>query len=342
MKRIILTGALAVGGGARRRRRPPMRRGTSARSGCAGRRAARPADAPALGDAAVRDGHVDGRRPGGRAPPLLPYYRLRILPRYEMPDGETFYIPGANVICTDGGCIAACGTGLVPGAVGGGRERRRLHAAHQLGHGRRTTAVPTARPYAVLFNQRPAASPSNTVWKQPRLLRIEVGSHALTPWSLGGASWMAYYPRYHVLSRDGALVPRRRRPSTGSSGAAGHGGATADGHGWTIAAAAVVALAAAAGGGPAGCGGRGPADPWPGTTMPGSATTNVTSTPCFGPTTPRSCATWRCGSARATTPPTSRRRSSWRPGAASRGCATEAARCSRGSTGSPPTWRATG
>ena len=53
------------------------------------------------------------------------------------------------------------------------------------------------------------------------------------------------------------------------------------------------------------------------TTMPGSATTNVTSTPCFGPTTPRSCATWRCVSAPETTLPTSRRRSSWRPGAAS-------------------------
>ena len=25
----------------------------------------------------------------------------------------------------------------------------------------------------------------------------------VTPWSLGGASWISYYPRYHVLSRDG-------------------------------------------------------------------------------------------------------------------------------------------
>jgi len=83
------------------------------------------------------------------------------------------------------------------------------------------------------------------VW-QSRHYSVVVNFSQITPWSLGGASWMAYYPRYHLLSRDGrwfhagASVDRlvRGRAAPAEAG---------DGHGWPVAAAAVVALAAAAG-----------------------------------------------------------------------------------------------
>jgi len=51
--------------------------------------------------------------PHAERPPLLPYYRLRFLPSYEVPNSDAFYIPGAKVICTDGGCIHVR-RGLVP------------------------------------------------------------------------------------------------------------------------------------------------------------------------------------------------------------------------------------
>jgi hypothetical protein len=69
----------------------------------------------------------------------------------------------------------------------------------------------------------------------------------LTPWSLGGVSWMAYYPRYKVLTRDGAwfhVGESVDRLVLGQTAKADDGG-----HGWPIAAAVVVAIAAAAGAG---------------------------------------------------------------------------------------------
>ena len=68
--------------------------------------------------------------------------------------------------------------------------------------------------------------------------RSSPGSAEVTPWSLGGASWMVYYPRYHALSRDGrwfhagADVDRLVRGPAAASGGGGHG--------WPVAAAAVV------------------------------------------------------------------------------------------------------
>lgn len=177
-----------------------------------------------------------------QSPPLLPYHRLRFLPRYEFSDSDTFYISGAKVICTDGGCIRVR-RGLVPALSA---------AAASVGSftPRISSVTVGDRPradrggFAIMRNQRPAPLPSTAVW-QSRHYGIVVKFSELTPWSLGGASWMAYYPRYHALSRDGhwfhagADVDRLVRGQTAVAEAG-------DGHGWLVAAAAVIALAAAA------------------------------------------------------------------------------------------------
>ena len=133
-------------------------------------------------------------------PPLLPYYRLRFLPSYEVPNSEAFYIPGAKVICTDGGCIQVR-RGLVPAlsaaAADVGAFTPRISS---ITVGDRPRAD-RAR-FAILFNQRPAPLPSTVVWKS-RHYSVIAKFGEITPWSLGGASWMAYYPRYHALSLDG-------------------------------------------------------------------------------------------------------------------------------------------
>ena len=178
-------------------------------------------------------------------PPLLPYYELRFLPRFEFPDSDTFYIPGAKVICTDSGCIRVR-RGLVPtlsaAAASVGSFAPRVSSV-TIGDRPRADRAG----FAILFNQRPARLPSTSVWKS-RHYSIIVKFSEITPWSLGGVSWMAYYPRYHALSRDGrwyhagADVDRLVRGPTDRADAG-------DGHGWPVAAAAVVVLAAAAGAG---------------------------------------------------------------------------------------------
>jgi hypothetical protein len=177
--------------------------------------------------------------------PILPYYRVRFQPRYELPDGDTFYIPGANVICTDSGCID------VPQGLVAGMSAARADIGALTPHitsalvGTRSRADRGA--FAILFNQPPARAPSTAVWKSPHT-SISIEFSEVTPWSLGGASWMAYYPRYHLLSRDGrwfhagAEVDRLVRGSTAEADAGA-------GRGWGIAAAAAVVLAAAAGAG---------------------------------------------------------------------------------------------
>ena len=183
-----------------------------------------------------------GRKAG--SPPLLPYYRLRLQPRFEVPDADTFYIPGAKVICTDSGCIRVR-SGLAPAlqaaAAGVGAFTPRISSVTVNDRPRTDRAR-----FAILFNQRPGPLPSTAVWKS-RHYSIMAKLDGITPWSLGGASWMAYYPRYHALSRDGrwfragAGVDRLvRGPSQAAAG---------DGDGWPMAAAAVVVLAAAAGAG---------------------------------------------------------------------------------------------
>ena len=179
------------------------------------------------------------------SPPLLPYYRVRFLPRYELPDGDTFYIPGANVICADRGCTAVPHRLVAAmSAAAASVDSLAPHISSALVGDRGRTDL--AR-FAILFNQRPAPAPSTAVWGS-RHVSISIEFSAVTPWSLGGVSWMAYYPRYHLLSRNGRwyhagadvdrLVDGGR--TTAKAG---------DGHGWGIAAAAAVVLVAAAGAG---------------------------------------------------------------------------------------------
>jgi hypothetical protein len=101
--------------------------------------------------------------------------------------------------------------------------------------------------FTLLFNQRPAPAPSTDVWES-RHIAISIEFSQVTPWSLGGSTWMAYYPRYHLLSRDGRWYhagPDVDRLVSGRAAAANDAG----GREWGIAAAAAVVLAAAAGAG---------------------------------------------------------------------------------------------
>jgi len=241
MKRIILAGALAMAAALAAAQTAQAKGYISAirvcgPSGCA------TADAPRSAKWRFGMDMYSDARPAVATPPILPYYRLRIAPRYEMAS-DTFYIPAANAICADGGCTRVR-KGLSPAlsaaAAGVGAFTPHIRSVTVDDNPRADLQA-----YAVLFNQQPAASPPNAVWKS-RAYPIEVRFTRLTPWSLGGVSWMAYYPRYGVLTRDGAwfhvgddagrLVLGRRAPAGG-------------GHGWPIAAAAVVAAAAAAGAG---------------------------------------------------------------------------------------------
>ena len=181
--------------------------------------------------------------PHAERPPLLPYYRLRFLPSYEVPNSDAFYIPGAKVICTDGGCIHVR-RGLVPAlsaaAANVGAFTPRISSVTVGGRPRADRAR-----FAILFNQRPAPLPSTVVWKS-RHYSVIAKFGEITPWSLGGASWMAYYPRYHALSLDGRWFHAGTdvdRLVRGQAAAA----EPANGHGWSVAAVVVVALAAAAG-----------------------------------------------------------------------------------------------
>lgn len=178
------------------------------------------------------------------SPPLLPYLRLRLQPRYEVPDSDTFYIPRANVICTDGGCIRVR-RGLVPAlsaaAASVGSFTPRISSVTVDDRHRSDRSG-----FAILFDQQPAPLPSTGIWKS-RHFSVIVAFSERTPWSLGGASWMAYYPRYHALSRDGRWFHAGAevdRLVSGRAAAPGGGG-----HRWPVAAAAVVVLAAAAGAG---------------------------------------------------------------------------------------------
>jgi len=207
-------------------------------SGCATVHAPR----PAMGRFGMH--MLMGDAPAALGPPLLPYYRVRFRPRFELPDGDTFYIPEANVICKDGGCTRVP-RGLAPAmsAAAASVDSLAPHISSVTVDDRNRA---DAGRFAILFNQRPVGLPSTAVWHS-RHHSVIVEFSKVTPWSLGGASWITYYPRYHALTRDGVwfhagpgvdgLVRGRRAETAG------------DGHGWPIAAAAVVALAAAAGAG---------------------------------------------------------------------------------------------
>ena len=185
-----------------------------------------------------------GASPAAASPPLLAYYRLRFLPRFEVPDGDTFYIPEANVICRDGGCTQ------VPRRLAPAMSAAAASVDPLAPHITSVTVDDRRRAdpgrFAIMFNQRPTGLPSTAVWHS-RHYSVIVEFRETTPWSLGGASWMTYYPRYHALTRDGLWfhagpdVDRIVREPTAA--------ATSDSRPWPVAAAAVVALAAAAGAG---------------------------------------------------------------------------------------------
>jgi hypothetical protein len=244
MKRIILAGALAVVAALAAAETAQAKGYISSirvcgPSGCA------TADAPR--SAMQRFGMdllTDAGLPA-ESPPIVPYFRLEIRPRYEMPS-QTFYIPDANVICRDGGCTRvrkALTPALSAAAANVGSFTPRISSVtvndrHRADRNR----------FAIMFNQRPAALPSTTVW-QSRHYSVIVEFTHVTPWSLGGASWMAYYPRYHALSRDGAWFHAGSSVDRLVRGQARPAEAGDDSHGWGIAATAAVALAAAAGAG---------------------------------------------------------------------------------------------
>ena len=185
-----------------------------------------------------------GDGPPAVPPPLLVYYRLRFLPRFEVPDGDTFYIAQANVICKDGGC-SQVPRGLAPAMSAAAASvdplTPQISSVTVADHPRADPAR-----FAIMFNARPIPLPSTAIWGS-RHYSVIAEFRTVTPWSQGGASWMTYYPRYHALTRDGvwfhagADVDRLVR---GPTAAASDGG-----HSWPVAAAAVVALAAAAGAG---------------------------------------------------------------------------------------------
>jgi hypothetical protein len=245
MKRLILTGALALvlalaAAPAAQAKGYIKAIRVCGPSGCAS------ADAPR--SAMLRFGMdlLTDAGPPIASPPLLPYYRLRFVPRYELPGADTFYIPGAEAMCTDGGCTRVP-RGLIPGLAA---------AAANIGsYTPRISSVTVDHRFradldrfAMLFNQRPAALPSTTVW-QSRHASVIVEFTRVTPWSLGGASWMSYYPRYHVLSRDGEWFHAGSPVDRLVRGQAAQADGGDDNRGLGIAATAAVVLAAAAGAG---------------------------------------------------------------------------------------------
>lgn len=178
-------------------------------------------------------------------PPVLAYYRLRFFPRFEVSDADTFYIPEANVICKDGGCTPVprrLAPALSAAAASVDPLTPRISSVTV---DDRAAADPGR--FALLFNQRPVPLPSTAIWES-RHYSVIAEFTGVTPWSLGGGSWMTYYPRYHALSRGGVWFhagPGVDRLVRGPRAAARAG----DGQGWPVAAAAVVVLAAAAGAG---------------------------------------------------------------------------------------------
>jgi hypothetical protein len=180
-------------------------------------------------------------------PPVGPYYRLTFRPRYELPDAEVFYVPGADETCADGECIR----------VPAGLSSALAEAAAQVDPFRPVIRSVTVNDrlrhdpgaYAALFDALPPAAPPSAVGKS-RAYPIEIHFTRITPWSVGGVSWMAYYPRYRALTRAGTWVrvgdALDRQIRTGSAITRSTSGGTRR---WPIAAAAMVAIAAAAGAG---------------------------------------------------------------------------------------------
>jgi hypothetical protein len=246
MKRAYLTGALAVAASLATAQAADAKGVISAirvcgPSGCATATAPR----------AVMQGFAMGLMGDPTAtvgsPPPGPYYRLTFRPQGEVPDVDTFYVRGAELICTERGCFAPP-TRLVP-ALDAAAEQvaayRPVITSVTVDGKRRSD--PAA--YAALYHGQPAPVPPSSIW-ETRGYVIQFGFSRTTPWSLGWTSGMSYYPRYRVVTRAGrwshvsAALDRRIRTGSAEARAASGGG-----HGWPVAAAAVVVIAAAAGAG---------------------------------------------------------------------------------------------
>lgn len=180
-------------------------------------------------------------------PPVGPYYRLTFRPRYELPDSALFYVPGADETCADSRCVKVR-AGLSPALAAAADAVAPFRPVV-----RSVTVDDRLRPnpgaYAPLFDTMPPAAPPSAVWNS-RVYPIEIRFMRITPWSVGGVSWMAYYPRYRALTRAGTWVrvgdALDRQIRTGSATTRSTSGGTRR---WPIAAAAMVAIAAAAGAG---------------------------------------------------------------------------------------------
>ena len=245
MKRIILTGALANDSCARSGADRP---GEGVHQDDPGVRPVRlrAGRCAALGEAAVRDGHADGCRPGGRvtAPPavLPPQIRAEV----RVPRRRHVLHPGGKGD-VHGRRMHPGRRGLIPGLAAA--------AANVASYTPRISSVTVndrhradVNRFAILLDQRPAALPSTTVW-QSRHSSVIVEFTQVTPWSLGGASWISYYPRYHVLSRDGVWFHAGASVDLLVRGQAARADGGDDNRGLGIAATAAVVLAAAAGAG---------------------------------------------------------------------------------------------
>jgi hypothetical protein len=190
-----------------------------------------------------------GGPPAIVGPPRLgPYYQLAFRPVGEIPNVDTFYVPGAAMVCTGRGCFALS-TRLVPALETAAAQvtayRPVISSVTVDG---RTRSHPAA--YAALYSGKPAPAPPSPIWKT-RGHSIEFEFSRTTPWSLGWMSGMTYYPRYRVVTRAGtwshvsAALDRRIRTHPAEARAS-----TGGGHPWwPVAAAALVAIAAAAGAG---------------------------------------------------------------------------------------------
>ena len=152
MKRIILTGALAVVLSARSGADRP---GEGVHQDDPGVRAVRlrAGRCAALGEAAVRDGHADGCRPGGRvtAPPavLPPPIRAEV----RAPRRRHVLHPGGKGD-VHGRRMHPRATWPHPGLVAAAANVGLVHASHQLGHGQRP---PPGRREPVCDPVQPAA-----------------------------------------------------------------------------------------------------------------------------------------------------------------------------------------
>jgi hypothetical protein len=172
-------------------------------------------------------------------PPLGAYYQMQFAPAGEVPDAPAYYVPRSGSICVEQRCMPA-GTQVRAAldAASSGVSGYRPHLTAVSVDG---TRAANAGAYAHLYDPlTPVDVAPPGTWKS-RAITIDVRLTPNSPWSASGYSDLAYYPRYHLLSRNGqwlradaALDSRIRAAATPVSGE--DGGVT-----WPIVGAAVAA-----------------------------------------------------------------------------------------------------